>query len=121
MSTAVTRSTMSGVEIEPDQRITAYEALRASTTNAAFVGGVEGDLRKIEPGKLADFAILDRNPVSVAAEQLAEIGVEMTVLGGRIVHDRLGTHIPSNSEESRSAPLGVLQRFQDMTPRIHDQ
>jgi predicted amidohydrolase YtcJ len=46
----------------------------------------------IEPGKLADFAVLERDPLSCATADLRQLRVDMTVLGGRVVHDRLNRY-----------------------------
>jgi predicted amidohydrolase YtcJ len=51
--------------------------------------GEESVKGSIEPGKLADFAVLERDPLSCATADLRQLRVDMTVLGGRVVHDRL--------------------------------
>ena len=53
------------------------------TTGAAFVMHREHDIGTLEPGKLADFVILDRNPLETEPEQITGIRVLATVVGGQ--------------------------------------
>ena len=70
----------------PQQRITREEALYTSTRWAAEYVGKGKDLGTIEPGKLADVVILDRNYTQVRQDGLNEINVLVTILGGKIVY-----------------------------------
>ena len=74
--------------LHPNQqeRITLYEALKLFTVNAARIGFEENSRGSIEPGKLADFTVLNENPYSVKPEAIGDIKVEMTILGGNIVY-----------------------------------
>ncbi|UCD77827.1 MAG: amidohydrolase family protein [Desulfobacterales bacterium] len=67
------------------QRITLHEALKMFTVNAARIGFEEKLKGSIEPGKLADFTVLDDNPFSVKPREVGEINVAMTIVGGNIV------------------------------------
>jgi hypothetical protein len=67
-------------------KITRKESLRAYTVNAARVMQWQ-DIGAIAPGFHADFAIVDRNPLVCAVEDLAGTKVLATVLGGAAVHD----------------------------------
>lgn len=67
------------------QRLTVTEALRAYTSGAAYAGFDEHRLGTIEPGKEADFVVLDRPPWETS--DIADIDVAMTVVDGDIVHD----------------------------------
>mgnify|MGYP000999478968 FL=1 len=62
MWAAVNRSSRSGVVSGEDQQITPYQALQASTINAAYQFFEEHKKGSLEAGKMADFVILDRNP-----------------------------------------------------------
>ena len=53
-------------------------------------GLAEADLGSLEPGKLADFAVLSADPTAIAPQELASIDVLATVVGGRVAHDRMG-------------------------------
>ncbi len=72
----------------PEQRITRYEALKLFTVNGAQLGFEEDQKGMIETGKLADFAVLSDNPYTVAAEEVGNIKVEMTIVGGNVVYSR---------------------------------
>ncbi|HYB14322.1 MAG TPA: amidohydrolase family protein, partial [Streptosporangiaceae bacterium] len=57
---------------------------------AAFAARREDEIGSLEPGKLADFAVLDANPLDAEPEQIPGIGVLATVVGGIPVHDSGG-------------------------------
>jgi predicted amidohydrolase YtcJ len=63
------------------------EALIAHTRKNAYLIFQEDRLGSIEPGKLADLVVLDRDYLSVPAEEIRDIRPVMTIVGGRIVHD----------------------------------
>jgi len=89
---AVTRETLDGKNPDgwiPRQKIGVEEALRAYTSGAAWAAFRERDLGTIEAGKLADFAVLDRDILAIPVREIRDIQVEMTVAGGRIVHERM--------------------------------
>jgi len=68
------------------QRITAEEALRLITIDAAY-GTFEEDAKgSLVPGKLADLVVLSANPLEIAPARLQEIDVLATVVGGRVEH-----------------------------------
>jgi hypothetical protein len=83
MKTAVTRLTRAGDQLGAEEAISTEQALRAVTIDAAWQLFADGDIGSIETGKLADFVILERNPLNVAGEELVEIEVLDTWLAGR--------------------------------------
>ncbi|WP_226534235.1 amidohydrolase [Microbacterium paraoxydans] len=86
---AVNRIAQDGSTVfAPGERISVDAALHAITTDAAYVLGQERVLGSLEPGKFADFAILDKDPYEVAPEELRDIEVLGTVVGG-VVHGAL--------------------------------
>jgi predicted amidohydrolase YtcJ len=85
---AVTRHDREGFEIAPEQAITVDEALRGYTLGGAVATGQERRLGSIETGKWADLAVLSDNPLTVNAEDLPKIKVEMTLLNGRVAYER---------------------------------
>jgi predicted amidohydrolase YtcJ len=82
---AVTRRSDTGEVVGDGEAVSADEALRMYTINAAFAAFQEADRGSIEVGKLADLVLLDRDPTRVEAGLIAETKVTMTVVGGRIV------------------------------------
>jgi len=80
---AVNRLTSNGHVLGPEFRLTPEEALRATTIDAAWQTFEEDIKGTIEPGKLADFTILDRNPLKVSPEQIGDIKVMAVIIGGQ--------------------------------------
>jgi len=85
MWTAVNRVSRAGVVIGPDQRITPLEALKAITINAAYQYSEEDSKGSLEPGKLADLVILDRNPLKVDPMTIKDIRVVETIKEGKTI------------------------------------
>jgi predicted amidohydrolase YtcJ len=86
---AVTRRTLDGEHPEgwvPQQKISVEEALRAYTIDAAYAAFNESSLGSIEPGKLADIVILDRNLFDIPAEVLNTVPISATIVGGKVVY-----------------------------------
>ncbi|MBW2305411.1 MAG: amidohydrolase [Deltaproteobacteria bacterium] len=84
---AVNRRTRDGHILGPEQRISALDALRAFTINAAYLGFEEKEKGSLEAGKLADMAVLSDDPTSVDPRKIREIVVEKTIIGGQVVYD----------------------------------
>jgi predicted amidohydrolase YtcJ len=86
---AVTRRTLDGKHPDgwvPEQKIRVEEALRAYTIDAAYAGFSEGSLGSLEPGKLADIVIFDRDLFQIAPQEIADAQSHMTIVGGKIVY-----------------------------------
>jgi predicted amidohydrolase YtcJ len=83
---AMLRRTGHGRVLGPDERLPARDALGLYTTKAAFASHRETEAGSLEPGKLADFVVLDQNPLEADAEQIPDIEVLATVLDGVPVH-----------------------------------
>ncbi len=81
---AVNRVTVSGQVLGEHERITPYEALHAATLGAAFQLHMDREIGSIEPGKWADFAVLDDSPLDVDPMAIRDIGVWGTVVGGEV-------------------------------------
>jgi predicted amidohydrolase YtcJ len=64
--------------------------LRTATINAAYTLRQEADTGSLEAGKLADLIVLDRNFMTVPAEDIANIKVLQTVVGGKVVYQAKG-------------------------------
>ena len=84
---AVTRTGSEGRVLGPDEKVTRQEALWMVTSWAASYLGEQDRLGTIEPGKLADLVILDGDYLTVPEDEISELAVSMTILGGEIVYD----------------------------------
>ncbi|MFN8627540.1 MAG: amidohydrolase [Candidatus Binatia bacterium] len=82
---AVTRRTDTGRSVDPRQAITALDALEMYTIAGAQASLEADEKGSISPGKLADLALLDRDPTRIAAEELPAVKVLRTIVGGRVV------------------------------------
>lgn len=72
-----------------DQRVNALQAIRATTINPAFQNKIDTLVGSIEVGKLADFTILDKDPLVVAEQEpltLADLRVATTIVGDDVVY-----------------------------------
>ncbi|MCP4223456.1 MAG: amidohydrolase [Actinomycetia bacterium] len=81
---AVNRVTASGRVLGPEECISASDALHAVTLGAAWQLKLDHDIGSIEAGKLADFTVLDDNPLTVDPMAIRDIRVWGTVLGGKL-------------------------------------
>jgi predicted amidohydrolase YtcJ len=86
---AITRKTVDGTVINPAQRISRRQALRMYTLNGAWLSFEEKKKGSIEPGKLADMVVIDRNYLSCPVDDIKDIQALRTVVGGKVVFDRL--------------------------------
>lgn len=82
MKHAVTRRTMSGRVMGQSERISVQQALEAVTVGAAYMLKMDHEVGAIRPGMFADFAVLGDDPLELSAEDLGEIPVRGTVVGG---------------------------------------
>jgi predicted amidohydrolase YtcJ len=69
------------------QTISREDALIAHTRKNAFFVFQENNLGSIQPGKLADLVVLDRDYLTIPADQIKDIKPVMTIIGGRIVYE----------------------------------
>lgn len=85
---AVNRKTRSGMVLGPNERISPIEALKAITINGAYQLQEENRKGSIKAGKIADFVILDQNPLTINPENLRKIKVLETIKEGNSVYKR---------------------------------
>lgn len=83
---AVTRKTLSGKVMGPEQIISPYQALLGVTRNVAFTYREEAAKGSITTGKIADLVILDANPLGVAPEKIRDIKVVETIKRGKSLY-----------------------------------
>ena len=88
MHNAVNRQTQSGRILGADQRLSIMEAIKALTINAAYQYFEEDEKGSIEEGKVADFVILDRNPLAVNPSEIKEIKVLETIKEGNTIYKK---------------------------------
>ena len=82
----VNRRSLDGQLVSESERISVLEGLKVYTRHSAYAGLEEHIKGSIEVGKLSDFAILDRDPLTIPEDRLTEVKVAMTVVGGKIVY-----------------------------------
>ncbi len=85
---AVARADLEGEQGEgwrPEMAVDREDALRMFTVWPAYAAFMEDDLGTIEPGKLADFSVWDRDLMTVPAPEILDAQPVMTVVGGEIV------------------------------------
>ena len=83
----VTRKSRTGQLLCKDEAISIMDALKAYTLNAAYLEGNETTKGSVEPGKLADFVILDRDITKVNPEEILKARVLVTIVGGEVVYE----------------------------------
>lgn len=79
---ATERLGQSGKVLGPAERVTRHQALKMVTVDAAYVLSMDHLIGSIETGKLADFTVLDADPLDPEIKDIREIGVWGTVVGG---------------------------------------
>ncbi len=87
---AITRKGEDGqiVGVNPQEKISLFEALRAYTYGGAYAVGRERELGTLETGKLADLVVVDRNLFEVKEEEVKEASILLTVMNGEIVYEK---------------------------------
>lgn len=86
---AVNRLTKKGVSLGAKECVTPYQALRGITIDAAYQYHEEKEKGTIEPGKRADFVILDKNPLKTDPGEIRNIKVLETIKDGVSVYRQL--------------------------------
>ena len=89
VQTAVTRQTEDGEPVGgfvPSQRLSLEDTIRAYTLGAAFAGRREKTEGSIEPGKLADFIVLDQDLFKIEPSEISKTEVLLTMIGGKVVY-----------------------------------
>jgi len=81
-------SRVTNERVAPEQALTRAEALRCATMNNAYLTFDEAKKGSLEPGKLADLAVLSADPLSVEEIAIRDLTAVMTMVGGNIVHEK---------------------------------
>jgi predicted amidohydrolase YtcJ len=87
MATALTRTTERGTDLGHDECLTREQAVRLYTINNAYLHHEEKTKGSLEPGKLADLIVIDRDVLTCPAKDVAKTKVLYTIVGGTIVYD----------------------------------
>jgi predicted amidohydrolase YtcJ len=98
LSAAISRQDMKGQPPGgwiPSERLTFEQALSAYTRGSAYAGFGEDKIGALEPGKWADFVIIDRDPTKVDAQSLARTQVLETWVAGEKVWSRAASASPA--------------------------
>jgi hypothetical protein len=88
---AVTRETLDGKHPGgwiPEQKITVEDALRAYTSGSAYASFEDSIKGTLEPNKLADFVLIDRDLTKIPPAEIRNAHIMATVVGGRVVYER---------------------------------
>jgi predicted amidohydrolase YtcJ len=76
-----------GKVLAPEERLSVLQALQLFTRNPAYIGFEENKKGSLEPGKLADFIVIDRDVFAIPPEQLKDVQVLQTWVGGELVYE----------------------------------
>ena len=86
---ATTRADSQGLPVggwHPQEKLTAYEALRGFTLDAAYAGFGEDQVGSLAVGKRADFVLLAQDPLAIAPAELSALTVQATYVDGQAVY-----------------------------------
>jgi predicted amidohydrolase YtcJ len=89
-SAVARKELQSGEVLAPEERITIMQALTLYTRNGAYAGFEENQKGALEAGKLADFIVVDRDLLSVPTDELKEVKVLATYVGGQKIYESTG-------------------------------
>ena len=81
------RDGFTGEAIAPAQKLSRAEALHCATWNGAYLCGGEAEFGSIEPGKLADVVVLDRDYMSAPEEEIPAITADYVISDGKLVRE----------------------------------
>lgn len=88
----VRREMGSGEILAPEERLTVPQVLQLYTRNGAYIGFEEKEKGSLEPGKLADFIVVDRDVLAIPHDELKDVQVLKTFVDGELVYEQDNTH-----------------------------
>jgi predicted amidohydrolase YtcJ len=89
LHSTVNRVSRSGDVIGPEQRVSPYVALKSITEWAAYQGFEEKLKGTLSVGKLADFVIMDKNPLKINPMTITDISINATIKEGKTIYKKL--------------------------------
>jgi predicted amidohydrolase YtcJ len=104
MQCMVLQENRNGRVVSSDETVSLDDALAAFTRDAAVATFREHEIGTLEPGKLADCAVIDSDPFAVPARELASIKTLATMVAGEIVFGNLELHAGAPVLEPASEP-----------------
>jgi predicted amidohydrolase YtcJ len=87
MATTLLRTTERGTDLGRDECLTREQAVRLYTINNAYLHHEEKTKGSLEPGKLGDLIVIDRDVLTCPAKDVARTKVLYTVVGGKVVYE----------------------------------
>lgn len=87
ISSALARKTLKGDVLAPEQSIEIQDALKMYTINSAYASFEEDIKGSLEIGKLADMVVLDEDIFETNPEEIANVKILKTIIGGKVVYD----------------------------------
>ena len=85
---AVTRKGRAGDVLGPGEGVPIQDAIRMYTAESAYLSWDEKKKGTIEPGRFADIVVLDRDPLTIPSDDLRNMKVDITIVGGKVVYQR---------------------------------
>lgn len=86
LAASIARFTLSGKSVSPEQAISIEEAMYAHTMGGAYADFAENKKGSLEAGKFADLAVWHDNPYNAKPVDLTRLTIDLTMVGGKIVH-----------------------------------
>jgi predicted amidohydrolase YtcJ len=86
LAASILRITMSNKPVSPEQAMTIEEAMYAHTMGGAYADFAENKKGSLEAGKFADLAVWHDNPYTVATKDILDLTIDLTMVGGKVVH-----------------------------------
>ncbi len=86
LAAAIARISATNKPFAPEQALTIDEAMYAHTMGGAYADFAENVKGSLEPGKFADLIVWSDNPYSVSTIEILDLTIDLTMVGGRIVH-----------------------------------
>jgi predicted amidohydrolase YtcJ len=99
---AITRKDRDGTVIAPSQAVSREAVLKSATLSGAYYARREDKMGSLEPGKFADLIVLDRDYLTIPIDDIPNVRVLMTLLGGKTTH-----LVPSLAREFGMQPAGA--------------